>query len=715
MGRGVSRSLAASATAVAIAALSGLPLLDPVAPIADAQAAEPGVPAVNVWPLLPEDDKVEMLALSANGEHIYLIASEPLNPGDPAFPLSKIYDLHGTTARLIMTAGRTSFRYQWGNADASVIAFTSDRSFVPEDADTADDIYLEGPWGFRLVTTDAEDGADLLAVTPNGSDAIFRSVADFPGAIEAGAPRWDLFRWHAATGAITLLTPDVTDDVTFVAASPGLSRVLFRTTQLLTPGETPIEGGRVFERVGDAYVVRAEGNVVGATADFSKVVFNSDVARDPADGDDTSDGYAWSTADDTYALLTPDTPTVGQVFAFAADGSRWLTITPDPLVTEDVDAESDVYLVEAGSGPTLPSPDSADWSVHASRDLGVLVINTATPLVADDVNGLRDLYRLDLESGGPAELVTNPESSVPGANYEIKMTDDGSRISFRTKVAEFPTDVDNSDDDFVFTAGHLIQVTPGTRDDAEMRVSASLTRFMFRAAEFAQPRTAWVADVYLDASLPTATAPALSVPAGTQMGGSTIDARLTWGAAVSAGTIAKTAIEQQQDGGAWTTLTTAPTARSATVALASGHSYRFRNTATDNDGTESPSATSGAYPIKAFQDTSKRLKLTGSWKSRSGTGYMGGSVGASSSTSARAKLSFTGRAVSIVVTTSRKLGKFDVLVDGKLKGTINTAHGPFGKRTVVYRATWSSAGGHKIEIRPRGGNRIELDAIVVVS
>ena len=67
-----------------------------------------------------------------------------------------------------------------------------------------------------------------------------------------------------------------------------------------------------------------------------------------------------------------------------------------------------------------------------------------------------------------------------------------------------------------------------------------------------------------------------------------------------------------------------------------------------------------------------------------------------------------------VAAKGRHGGRAAVYVDGVLRGTVDLGAAKDRVRRVVFRATWSTAGSHTIQVRPLGDGRVVVDAFEVL-
>jgi hypothetical protein len=173
-------------------------------------------------------------------------------------------------------------------------------------------------------------------------------------------------------------------------------------------------------------------------------------------------------------------------------------------------------------------------------------------------------------------------------------------------------------------------------------------------------------------------------------------------------------LQQQKDAGSWTTIAST-TANHVTRSLALGHSYRYRVRAHDHAGNVGAWAAGSTVVPELVQGSSSRVHYPiGTWHTQTTTNASGGSTRWSTSTSARATFSFTGRAVAWVASTGSNRGRVNVYVDGVLRTKVNLVASSTHWKRVLFSASWSSRSIHTIELRSAlSGYRIDVDAFVV--
>ena len=157
------------------------------------------------------------------------------------------------------------------------------------------------------------------------------------------------------------------------------------------------------------------------------------------------------------------------------------------------------------------------------------------------------------------------------------------------------------------------------------------------------------------------------------------------------------------------------TSRLVEVTPSTSTTRRFRITGYDGLGASGPTAY--GTTVRAWAKTEgsgSGLTYSGTWTTAKSSSYYGGAVRYSSSGSARATWTFTGREVSWIAARGTSRGKAKVYIDGVYTATIDLRASSTQLRQIVYRKAFSSSGTHTISIRPAGTGRIDLDAFMAL-
>jgi subtilisin family serine protease len=214
---------------------------------------------------------------------------------------------------------------------------------------------------------------------------------------------------------------------------------------------------------------------------------------------------------------------------------------------------------------------------------------------------------------------------------------------------------------------------------------------------------------------PTAHPPRTDAWPQRTLGTSTIPARVSWAAATDpSSAIGGYEVQSSIDGGAWSGSTSyAAGVRSVATTHLVGQRYQYQVRARDAVGNWSDWAPGAIVTGTIAQETSGSVAYGGTWTRYSYTLASGGTVRYASSTSARAKLTFSGSGVAIVGPMAPKRGSARVYVDGVYQGAFWFRSTTARNRQTIYSIAFPSSGAHTIELRPVGNGRIDLDAFVI--
>jgi subtilisin family serine protease len=200
----------------------------------------------------------------------------------------------------------------------------------------------------------------------------------------------------------------------------------------------------------------------------------------------------------------------------------------------------------------------------------------------------------------------------------------------------------------------------------------------------------------------------------------TITARVSWPAATDpSDPIVAYQVQHSANGGAWRTISTAGTVRTASFSgLAAGASHRFQVRAQDRDGFWSAWAMNPTpYYISSINDRSTVLTYRGTWRKVASSSAIGRIITTSTARGAYVTHQFTGRAAAIVAPTSPTRGKAEVWVDGRLRATIDLRTSTSRARRVVYAISYGAIGTHTIQLRvlgTAGRPTVSLDGLVIL-
>jgi hypothetical protein len=175
--------------------------------------------------------------------------------------------------------------------------------------------------------------------------------------------------------------------------------------------------------------------------------------------------------------------------------------------------------------------------------------------------------------------------------------------------------------------------------------------------------------------------------------------------------------ELETDGGpGWTPMSSSLPLPGQLYALPAGHSYRVRSRGIDYAGNVSAWLEGPSFGVQAYQESSSRIRWTGTWSKVSSSSFWGGAAKASKVSGSTAKITFTGRMVAIVATVGPTRGAFSVYVNGTRLDTVDLGAPSVHKRRVVWTKWWPTTGSRTVKIKllkPPGRSLVQLDAFVL--
>lgn len=227
-----------------------------------------------------------------------------------------------------------------------------------------------------------------------------------------------------------------------------------------------------------------------------------------------------------------------------------------------------------------------------------------------------------------------------------------------------------------------------------------------------------IAPLYIlsaDTTAPSVAAPVTELAYGLQLGTKKVPIHVSWSASDPAA-VASYQLQQSTNGGSWSSISL-PSSTSTAVTLyrAPRNTFRYRIRATDTHGNTSSWEPGPTFKLLARQESSSAISYSGSWTKRWPTSAYGGALKYSKSSTARAKFTFTGRAVAWVAPLNTKRGAADVYVDGAFARTVQLYANSAYPRTIVFVQSWDAVGTHTVEVRVRGTSdrpRVDVDAFL---
>jgi subtilisin family serine protease len=196
--------------------------------------------------------------------------------------------------------------------------------------------------------------------------------------------------------------------------------------------------------------------------------------------------------------------------------------------------------------------------------------------------------------------------------------------------------------------------------------------------------------------------------------GSTIKTRVAWPAGSDdLSGVAAYGVRQAVNGGAWSWITTATTARSLDRSLTFTSSYRFQVRARDRAANYGAFVDGPLVKPALYQQWSSALTYGGTWRTTTSSSASGGSTKYATKAGSWVQFRFTGRAVAVVAPRSSSRGSIKVYVDGSYVSTVSTYRSSGQSRIVVFSKAWSASGAHTIKlvvVGTSGHPRFDIDA-----
>jgi hypothetical protein len=92
----------------------------------------------------------------------------------------------------------------------------------------------------------------------------------------------------------------------------------------------------------------------------------------------------------------------------------------------------------------------------------------------------------------------------------------------------------------------------------------------------------------------------------------------------------------------------------------------------------------------------------------------GGTTTYATASGARARTTFSGRAIALVAPVGPTRGSAKIYVDGVYAATVSFKASAGKSRVVMYTRTFTTFGRHTIEVRLTGTGRVDVDAFVIL-
>ena len=343
---------------------------------------------------------------SADGTHVFFSTAEKLTPDD-ADTLSDIYERFGGQTTLVSGAANTGFvpNFAGASADGTRVFFTTSEQLSAADSDTTSDVYERSGGQLTLVSTGtANTIAAFRGISADGTRVFFSTTEQ----LSAADTDTNSDVYERSGGQTTLVsTGTANTDASFRGASTDGTRVFFDTTESLSAADTDTAKD-LYERSGGTTrlvsvgVANTTANFVGASADGSRVFFDTTESLNAADTDTAVDIYERD-GETTRLVSGGSAPTTDAFFrAVSADGTRVFFTTTESLSIADTDTATDIYkstLTQTqtlnvgkagdGQGTVTSSPAGIDCGSDCTEDYtsGTSVTLTAAPASGSNFAG----------------------------------------------------------------------------------------------------------------------------------------------------------------------------------------------------------------------------------------------------------------------------------------------------------------------------------------
>ena len=434
--------------------------------------------------------EAEFAGATPDGAQVFFWTEEPLVAGDTNL-IGDLYRRSGGETTQISAgpsgSGTDDAELGGTSADGSRVFFVTSSPLVEADLDESFDVYeFSGSNDITLVSTGpaakkaVAEEAEYAGGSSDGSRVFFETAEP----LVAGDTDESVDVYERSGGVTTLLSvgPEGEEgqgphDAQFAGASADGTRVFFETYEALDGADEDavsdvyerFGGETAFVSVGDPTATLNVG-LVGLSEDGERAILQTSAALTATDTDEQSDVFERFGG---VTKLVSVGPTGGNAEAFAAfegasaDGTRVFFRTTEQLVEGDTDNAADSYE-RLGGLTTLLSTGPAGGNengMHASA-LGFsssgdhVFFATDEQLVAADTDGVRDVYE---RSGGATALVSTGPAGGGSADLAFFQGNsaDGSRVFFTTHESLVAADTDEESDVYERAGGVTTLVSTG--------------------------------------------------------------------------------------------------------------------------------------------------------------------------------------------------------------------------------------------------------------
>jgi len=217
---------------------------------------------------------------------------------------------------------------------------------------------------------------------------------------------------------------------------------------------------------------------------------------------------------------------------------------------------------------------------------------------------------------------------------------------------------------------------------------------------------------------PTASAPTTVPQPGVAVGPTILPVWIRWNAATDpTSPVAGYQVEMSVKGGEFGATLDLPATQLATTRTVSYEvPYRFRVRAVDAAGNWSPWATGPVVLMHAVDDRNSSLVRHGSWGPLGSDGSWRRTLTSSKTYGNSVSLTFSGRAITLIAAKDPRRGSAQILIDGKVVGTVSLKAGSWHGQIVSFNYEFPTAGTHTITVRVNGTGTyrdVLVDAFVI--
>jgi Tol biopolymer transport system component len=402
------------------------------------------------------------VGMSRDGSHVVFTTDDKLSPEDTD-DQADLYESVNGRIRMVAAGNSTSFGHI--SADGERIYFTTTEQLVAADRDALQDLYVREAGQTRLLSlADGTPATSLFAARgENGRDEYIESTERLDPADQDSCA--DIYQRNS--GFLLLVTPDgqvgaACRDHRFLGATWNGAHVFYDEGGVGTIFRTTC--GLSTTAVLPAVPPYAKAELTGFTQDGSRAFLITDRQLVPSDTDTYADAYRWDAGGLTLLSVGP----AGGNGAFSVkgrpsgDGSRFAFttsefLTPDDVPSGNTDPSNEDVFLRTGSGTSLVSKGTGtvamgqgfdgisdngrrilfgssdglwEWvdgslqrlstgpngasaqvaTVARSEDIQHIFFTTNTGLVADDTDGMIDIFDSYLPSrpSGPPDHPASP-------------------------------------------------------------------------------------------------------------------------------------------------------------------------------------------------------------------------------------------------------------------------------------------------------------------